>query len=500
MSSKKTHTISLIIAFLFMFALTFSFPYISDDLHFKFVFYGFNPDGRDKRIESLADVIVSLKNYYKMSGGRILAHTVLYTVNCFAKPVFDLLNAAAFSIFGLLIYKLAGQTSAAQFRSVSRFILPIIYLLSFVFLPSFGDTVIWMSGSINYLWMSLVPLTLLSLLFADEGAAPKNKYASAAYILICILSLLSGLTNEVTGGMLIVFAAVFLIQKRSGFPIKLLLPALLILLGTGIVVLAPGNAARAAAVDKTEIFSLIRALKVLPDIISYYCENYAASTAVILLANIVFYDKRPGTAYSISFFLSGIAGFTALSLSGTFIKRSSFTPSVFIFVSFILSLIKLYDLYKNGFPRISRPILRLSAVAAAFAAMTALSSTPSISSLLTAVILSVAYILALCAKTDPKRTLAIKAMLEKIKKRGKVVFCTILTLLCLYIAKNTVIYFRTTAALNNYENKFKLAADSGNSITITRPEIEPCIFIPDESRNYGVWWHSIYYGINITFE
>ncbi len=91
-------------------------------------------------------------------------------------------------------------------------------------------------------------------------------------------------------------------------------------------------------------------------------------------------------------------------------------------------------------------------------------------------------------------------MLEKIKKRGKMVFCTILTLLCLYIAKNTVIYFRTTAALNNYENKFKLAADSGNSITITRPEIEPCIFIPDESRNYGVWWHSIYYGINITFE
>jgi len=448
MSSRKIHTVSVIIVFLFIFALTFSFPYISDDLHFKFVFYGFNPDGRDKRIENLADVVLSLKNYYKMSGGRILAHTVLYTVNCFSKPVFDLLNAAAFSIFGLLIRKLAEQTSETQFRCTSRFILPIIYLLSFVFLPSFGDTAIWMSGSINYLWMSLIPLTLLSLLLGY-----KSKYDSATYVLICILSLLSGLTNEVTGGMLIVFAAVLLIQKRSGFPIKLLLPFLLIILGTGIVVLAPGNSARAAAVDKTEIFSLIRALNVLPDIISYYCENYAASTAVILLANIVFYDKRPGTAYSISFFLSGIAGLTALSLSGTFIKRSSFTPSTFIFVSLILSLIKLYDLYKNGLPRINRPILRLSVIAAVFAAMTAFSSSPSISTLLTAVILSAAYILTLCAKTYPKRTLAIKAILEKIKKRGKMVFCTILTVLCLYIAKNTVIYFRTTSTLNNYETR-----------------------------------------------
>lgn len=178
MSSRKIHTVSVIIVFLFIFALTFSFSYISDDLHFKFVFYGFNPDGRDKRIENLADVVLSLKNYYKMSGGRILAHTVLYTVNCFSKPVFDLLNAAAFSIFGLLIRKLAEQTSETQFRCTSRFILPIIYLLSFVFLPSFGDTAIWMSGSINYLWMSLIPLTLLSLLLGY-----KSKYDSATYVL-----------------------------------------------------------------------------------------------------------------------------------------------------------------------------------------------------------------------------------------------------------------------------------------------------------------------------
>lgn len=496
MSVRKINTAAVILVFLFIFALTFNFPYISDDLHFKFVFYGFNPDGCDERIKNSADIIVSLKNYYKMSGGRILAHTVLYTVNCFAKPIFDLLNAAAFSLFGLLVCKLAACVSARQNRCVPKLILPVVYLLSFVFLPSFGDTVIWMSGAVNYLWMSLIPLTLLLVLFGE-----KDQSANGKYVLICFLSSLSGLTNEVTGGMLIVFSVAFLVQKRAGFPVKLFLPALLMLLGIGAVVLAPGNSARAAAVDKTEIFSLIQAVKVLPYIITYYCEKYAAVTVVILLANIIFYDKNPDTVCSISFFLSGVAGLAALSLSGTFIKRSAFTPSVFIFVSFVLSLIKLYNLYCAPTHRIASKLnLRILISAAIFAVMIACSNDISISTILTAIAVSAAYIIALCAKRSEKCAAAVKIILVKIKMRGKAVFFAILTAFCLYIGKNTAVYFKTASVLNRYEAEFKLAENSGATIVIPRPNIASCIFIPEESRNYGVWWHSIYYGINITFE
>lgn len=139
--------------FAYILFLTANCGFITDDYHFLFVWKDFEPQINDKPINGLSDILLSMKNYYNYSGGRIIAHFVAFVFININKWFFNIINSIVFVCLGILIRKLVyDRQKGITLAQV------IIYFSMLLFLPSFGDTVLWISGSVNYLWTSALLL------------------------------------------------------------------------------------------------------------------------------------------------------------------------------------------------------------------------------------------------------------------------------------------------------------------------------------------------------
>lgn len=92
--------------FAYILFLTANCGFITDDYHFLFVWKDFEPQINDKPINGLSDILLSMKNYYNYSGGRIIAHFVAFVFININKWFFNIINSIVFVCLGILIRKL----------------------------------------------------------------------------------------------------------------------------------------------------------------------------------------------------------------------------------------------------------------------------------------------------------------------------------------------------------------------------------------------------------
>ncbi|HAW7058449.1 TPA: hypothetical protein JJJ54_003039, partial [Enterococcus faecalis] len=95
-------------------------------------------------------------------------------------------------------YKLT-NFSKQKFNTIR---LLFIVMLIVLFVPRFGETILWETGSINYLWTFGIMLTFISIYHWKiiKNVSPVMKYAS---FFMFIFGLIAGWCNENTSGGLI---------------------------------------------------------------------------------------------------------------------------------------------------------------------------------------------------------------------------------------------------------------------------------------------------------
>ena len=71
------------------------------------------------------------------------------------KEFFNVFNSIMFIVLGLLIYKHIDDT-----KDIKIPLLISIYAAIFLFVPQTGATILWKSGSANYLWASIMILIM----------------------------------------------------------------------------------------------------------------------------------------------------------------------------------------------------------------------------------------------------------------------------------------------------------------------------------------------------
>lgn len=205
-SKRRTWAITGVFAFFFVILLVLNIltPLISDDYRYLYSF----ADGT--RIESLADVFHSQVAHYSNMNGRVITHALCQTFLLLGKPVFNVINSAAFVGLGLLIYYIA----FLSFKRLRIHWLIVIYLLMWVMPPFFGESYLWVSGASNYLYGPL--LVLLFLLpyrrydaFQRKMGATKQIFAA---ILVALLGLLGGWAGEGIGIAAVFMAALFILK------------------------------------------------------------------------------------------------------------------------------------------------------------------------------------------------------------------------------------------------------------------------------------------------
>lgn len=198
---------------LFYLMLNLLTPYIADDYIYMYSFYD------RSRIQSLCDVLISMYYHCFKMNGRVVSHTLAQIFLIFPAWVFDCANAVMLTGLFWGMYRLANggeRTNLLLFLGMGA--------AFWLYLPAFGQVMLWEIGAVNYAWalvFGLMYLTPFVRCFVD-GTEPFPKLWQK--ILGAVGGLLFGMYTEITSFIGIFIAGLLLVgvwlnkrkQKKCG--------------------------------------------------------------------------------------------------------------------------------------------------------------------------------------------------------------------------------------------------------------------------------------------
>lgn len=217
---------------------------VADDGAYAFIK---EPVGREfdenRPIKTFADVVESMTNHWNTHNGRIVSSSLeSLFVGIVGKSVFNVINALVFCI------TIAFIMSLCSFDWRSRW-LWLLFLLILALMPAFGETFLWVSGSLNYLWTAFFVLGFL-LLFRRYH----NNRLTRKHWLLMPVAFICGWTHEIMTlpvSMALGLYMLLHIRKICG---RAVLPLMLgFMMGTAMNVLAPATFVRAGAEDVADV-------------------------------------------------------------------------------------------------------------------------------------------------------------------------------------------------------------------------------------------------------
>ncbi len=192
-------------AVLMVYAYNLLTPYLSDD-------YAYLNEVR--LADSLWDLVRQQYGEYLSNSGRIIGQFNIRLSLSVSKHVFNVVNSGMFGALILLLYQNIR-------RRKKHDILVLLLIITFLwkFTVDFGQTMLWICGSCNYLWGSVFILGFFTfyrhLLECAEGIKRPALTAAGAFL----FGVLAGWCNENTsgGGLLLVLmsAAGFFFDRRK---------------------------------------------------------------------------------------------------------------------------------------------------------------------------------------------------------------------------------------------------------------------------------------------
>lgn len=353
----------LIFTFIFMLFLNTNTPLIADDFVYTFIF------GTSTPVLGISDIVTSQTSYYLTWGGRVIAETLTQLFMFWGKDIFNIANSLCYIVFNLAVYFIA------MGRKIRFEMLLLTTILIWFFTPMFGQTVMWLTGSCNYLWCgTLILLAILPFRLYEEKQTDHLKSRWFAIIMIPLF-FLSGITNENTAGGMILIMLLFcgLYYKR-----KIKIPAFAYtglffsICGFLCMIFAPGNGLRVDNESAVAEVTMMVGSNPIITRLSYFAYNlYALMPLIILVAMtfvllkneknkkelIVFWifvlaaaaamvvmlapPKFPPRAmFGLASFLiiSAVYGLSQLKLSQERIRKFIIIPACFILIYYVMSL------------------------------------------------------------------------------------------------------------------------------------------------------------------
>lgn len=244
LNPKPKQTSSLwfvgVAAFIFtaFFLLNCKMGYINDDYTYSFIFDNWRIPINPVRVSSLRDIFKSMYNHYMIWGGRIPVHVAVQLFLMINKIFFNVCNSLMVVLLGTLIYFHANYE-----KRRNLFLFTAIYTLIWFFIPAANETMIFLTGSINYLWVSVYILLFLIPYRVSFSNERPFRHTTLLIALMIPAGFLAGWSNEPGGGAALLIAAVFLLfgyKKTQKAPVWGLCGLFSVTAGLMVLVLAPG--------------------------------------------------------------------------------------------------------------------------------------------------------------------------------------------------------------------------------------------------------------------
>ncbi len=327
----------LILCFTLYYSATRMFPLCSDDFSYSYIY------GSSIRVESIHDILISQWKHYLGWSGRFWTHCVVQYILMYDKIVFDCLNVVVYALCTYIVAKtLPGERSLLKWCIVAS--------LFWLMMPHTGSSMFWLTGSVNYLWASLVNIAFFYVIINEK----RNLYA-----LSIPLALIAGNAHEgiSVGGMVtLIFLSVILKRKKLFYYFLIAL----YIIGVMLNLLSPGNFVRASISlgEGSSIISfLIKLCISFVKFMSSVCKvgdiGLSASFFVFLFTWVVVIvkmkRKSKGWEKTLCFLLGGLTACLFSFASGAIYARAFYGFCFFSFLSFFTLLLTCWFNEKNTY-------------------------------------------------------------------------------------------------------------------------------------------------------
>ncbi|MDQ0194125.1 DUF3329 domain-containing protein [Paenibacillus wynnii] len=347
--TKYSSLYLLALLFAYMASINYLIPLFADDFNYSFMW------DKSKRIENLMDVIRSQYMHYFEWGGRTVAHTLGQILLMSDKWVIALSNSL---MFVLLITLIFWHSQGKRPGAHSGVLMLMVIFFCWTSLPSFGTTAVWLIGSVNYLWMSVIILLFLlpyRLQMLGKNSFRDHTISRAGMLL---LGGLAGWTNENTAitALVLTFIMLTYFYKVRRLYIWMLTGFGGAIIGCLFLLLAPGNRVRAEGLQTSADASFFLTHIKMPLLTTFHIMMYQLPMWILLAIIVSFVlhqlvSKRYAFAemkrdigielmYSLLMICLSVFNNLIMFASPMFPLRAGFGSTVFLIIG-VMSFLKL---------------------------------------------------------------------------------------------------------------------------------------------------------------
>lgn len=341
---NRHKNITLGIIFILLIFLNFLTIQVSDDMGYS-IHSGF------------LDILSREYVQYMTWTGRTVAHIIARIFLALPKWFFNIFNSLCFLYLCKLIYFHAKGRKIDLDTSLYVMIVCVVFL----FVPFFGQTILWETGSSNYLWTTTIALHFLS--YYRFGIEIKNRFVFV--LKIFVLGVLSGWTNENTGGVVILFILFQLVLKRikkAKIERWKYIGLFGSIFGFLLLILAPGNKIRANDFIHTEGIAY-QLMHDLTSSLNVFMKDEVIMwiAFALLIAYAIYKNKRDIIFHSIIYAICSISAVLAICISPVPVlyDRSMFSAAVFLIIAIVILFDEIDMEFKPLFIKLSLGLLVL---------------------------------------------------------------------------------------------------------------------------------------------
>ncbi|MQS76926.1 hypothetical protein FHL06_11295 [Lactobacillus halodurans] len=344
----------LIIVFAIVLVLNLKTLYTADDYVYRFVYHNAGVRPHMERITTWT-IPFSMWNHYLNWNGRFVAHSIVQFFMQFnSKMVFDICNSLIYVLLIVFIDRFATKLSHQKHNA---FVLPLIFFFTWFYIPFFGQSVLWVSGSGNYLWMSIIYLGYILYNLRN----PKLSFLTA--IFAAILGFLAGASNENSGPAAVLIVLLFMV-KRLITDHKVSWNSIIGVIFSGIgfvtMMMSPGTQKR-GAVHRT-LQTILTNTKGIFKLTEQKMVPLYVLLVVLLIVAIILKRINWNTFWAVAFFTVGhFAAIYAMALSPEYPERTFFGGIMFLGIALFILVYAIF-----GGMRVL-PLIASVAAAACFA-------------------------------------------------------------------------------------------------------------------------------------
>lgn len=273
--NKNKRKIVLILIFIMIFTMSYYCPFDADDFNYSHIPW------TTEKITGLKSIIKSQIIMYKLWSGRVLFSGLGQLFLFTNKFVYAFFNACAFIALLTVIINFFNQK-----KSQKLILLIVAFFCIWHFSNPFVEDIIWLSGSVNYLWPVLFSCCFISLFYKTFISKKQKRNLG----LLIPLALITGISHEITifvTGSFLLFYLLFNFKdvlkdmKEKNF--SEVITIITFGLGALICLFAPGNMSRS---NHSLIFNI------RPLIYNFFQIKYLIILVLLCLIYHFFQDKK----------------------------------------------------------------------------------------------------------------------------------------------------------------------------------------------------------------